>query len=264
MSEKKTFLSWVGFKDEESAAPNSVDRIRELESQLSDLRSRRDITTLSQEEFEILATETAMTIIKSAQLREAKAQATSDRVLGESTRQAKDTVEGAEGKARSILSGAEVRGRKFISTAESEAEELVRRARIEAEQTFDTKKREVAALGQAARRESERIISEATHEVSEYRSWLADVIADAENLYRVQIQALGAAENAIAQSRERLDVAFERLSHLQQSVEDSLGADGLVPVRQPMKIASQRAKPALEAPHSAVKKSAKKISTKLQ
>ena len=44
MGEKNSFLSWVGFKGEEPVEPNSVDRIRELENQLSDLRSRRDIT----------------------------------------------------------------------------------------------------------------------------------------------------------------------------------------------------------------------------
>ena len=112
MAEKKSFLNWVGFKEGESAAPSSVDRIRELESQLSDLRSRRDITTLSKEEFEILATETAMVMIKSAQSREAKAISASERVIGEASRQVKDAVEGAEIKARSILSGAEARGRK--------------------------------------------------------------------------------------------------------------------------------------------------------
>ena len=69
-NEKSTFLNWVGFKESETSAQNSVERIRELESQLSDLRSRRDITSLSKEEFEILATETAMVMIKSAQARE--------------------------------------------------------------------------------------------------------------------------------------------------------------------------------------------------
>ena len=62
-------------------APSSVDRIRELESQLADLRSRRDITGLSKEEFEILATETAMAMIKSAQARESKAQSISSRLV---------------------------------------------------------------------------------------------------------------------------------------------------------------------------------------
>jgi len=68
-NDKGTFLNWVGFKEGETTTQNSVDRIRELEAQLADLRSRRDITSLSKEEFEILATETAMSMIKSAQAR---------------------------------------------------------------------------------------------------------------------------------------------------------------------------------------------------
>ena len=62
MAEKKSFLNWVGFtgEDESSNVPSSVDRIRELEAQIADLKSRRDITGLTKEEFEILATETAM------------------------------------------------------------------------------------------------------------------------------------------------------------------------------------------------------------
>ena len=64
MAEKK-FLSWIGFKDETSSRPapamevsssqpnqSNVARIRELESQLAELRSRRDITSLTKEEFE--------------------------------------------------------------------------------------------------------------------------------------------------------------------------------------------------------------------
>ena len=98
MGERSSFLNWVGFKGEESNVPGSVDRIRELESQLADLRSRRDITSLSKEEFEILATETAMTMIKSAQLREAKAQAKADRIVNETSRQVKDAIESADQK----------------------------------------------------------------------------------------------------------------------------------------------------------------------
>jgi cell division septum initiation protein DivIVA len=183
MGEKNSFLSWVGFKGEEQSAPNSVDRIRELENQLSDLRSRRDITSLSKEEFEILATETAMSIIKSAQLREAKAQATADRVVKETTRTAKDTLESVELKARSILSGAESRGRKYIQVAESEAAELISQSESEAESILEAKKREATALGTAARREGERIISSATGEIANYRHWLASVIGEAERLY---------------------------------------------------------------------------------
>ena len=260
MAEKKSFLNWVGFKEGESAAPSSVDRIRELESQLSDLRSRRDITTLSKEEFEILATETAMVMIKSAQSREAKAMSASERVIGEASRQVKDAVEGAEIKARSILSGAEARGRKYINVAEAEAAERVAEAEREAQSLFDEKRREAAALAQAARREGERIITEATDEVGEYRNWLSGVISEAERLYKIQTQSLDAAASAITQSRSRLEGAYSRLAELHKNVTDNLAADNKVIDTGPKKVTSERTKPALAAPtkKAAAKKSAAK------
>jgi len=250
MAEKKDFLNWVGFR-EESERPsvgNPADRIRELESQLADLRSRRDITSLSKEEFEILATETAMMMIKSAQAREAKAFSSAERLINESTRNAKDVLEGAESKARSILSGAEARGRKYISAAETEAQDLVSEATREAESLIDGKRREAAALASAARREGERIVADAANEVIEYRRWLAEVIAESEKLYRVQSQALVAAEQAIAQSRQRLDGAFARLSNMQAIVNDSLYEDGTVRHKEPVSVESRRSAPALDAP----------------
>ena len=260
MAEKNSFLNWVGFKESESAAPSSVDRIRELESQLNDLRSRRDITTLSKEEFEILATETAMAMIKSAQSREAKAVASSERVVIEAARQAKDAIEGSEIKARSILSGAEARGRKYINVAEAEAAERLAQAEREAQSIFDEKRRDAGALAQAARREGERIITEATGEVAEYRSWLSGVISEAERLYKIQTQSLDAAENAIIQSRSRLESAYSRLAELHKNVTENLTSDNSVIDTGPKKVISQRTKPALAAPakKAAAKKSAAK------
>lgn len=262
MAEKKDFLNWVGFREEAERAPsgNPVDRIRELESQLSDLRSRRDITSLSKEEFEILATETAMMMIKSAQAREAKAHAASERLLNESTRNAKDVLEGADSKARSILSGAEARGRKYISTAEAEAADLVNEASREAEAIIDTKRREAAAVASAARREGERIVADAATEVIEYRRWLAEVLSESERLYRMQSQALIAAEQAIAQSRQRLDGAFARLANMQAVVNDSLNEDGTVRRKEPITVESRRSAPAITAPKRTASKSAPKKS----
>ena len=265
MAEKNSFLNWVGFKGEESSQPNSVDRIRELEAQLNDLRSRRDITTLSKEEFEILATETAMTMIKSAQLREAKAQAAADRLVTETNRAAKDALENAEQKARSVLSGAETRGRKYLQAAESEAEEMVAKAEVEAETLFENKKREISTLATAARREGERIITEATSEVGGYRQWLASVISEAERLYKVQTQSLDQAESAIQQSRARLQSSFERLAQLQEQVLQNLNADDTIINRGPIRVVSERTKVAIEAPkktNSATRKPAKKAVAK--
>ena len=261
-NEKSTFLNWVGFKEGETSTQNSVERIRELETQLSDLRSRRDITSLSKEEFEILATETAMTMIKSAQAREQKAFSSSERLVSEASKTAREALEAAESKARALLSGAESRGRKYISAAESEAQEILSQASADAEALFDEKRREVAALALAARREGERIISDAQSEVIEYRQWLSQVMSEAERLNRIQTQSLHAAETAIAQGRSSLETAFARLNDLQKKVSENLTADGGLLPQVPKKVVSQRTKPALDAPakSSAKKKSAPKKS----
>ena len=264
MAEKKSFLNWVGFtgEDESSNQPSSVDRIRELEAQIADLKSRRDITGLTKEEFEILATETAMSMIKSAQARESKAQAAASRLIAETTRATKEELEAADAKARSILSGAESRGRKYIQTAEAEAEEKLAIAEAEAEGLMESKKREIASLATAARREGERIVAEATTEVSGYRQWLAGVISEAERLYRIQKQSLDAAESAIQQSRNRLDGAFARLEELQKSVIENLNADDTLINPGPLKVSSQRTRPAIAAPKKSIKKTAKKAPAK--
>jgi hypothetical protein len=235
MSEKN-FLSWVGFKGEDktlttstsASAPttNAIERIRELESQLNDLRSRRDITALSKEEFEILATETAMSIIKTAQQREAKASTTAEKVLSESQRSARSALEAAEAKAKATLSQAESRGRKYIEAAESDASDLISNAENEAEELISTKKREGSTITSSAKRDADRLVLEATTEVAEYRQWLSGVITEAERLYRIQTQSLDAAESAIAQSRNRLESAFTRLAELQKSVQAAINPDG--------------------------------------
>ena len=276
---QKNFRNWVGFREETDREPiaNPVDRIRDLESQLADLRSRRDITGLSREEFEILATETAMAMIRSAQGREAKAHATADRLISESSRSAKDVLEGAENKARSVLAGAETRGRKYISAAEVEAAELIREASRqaaavadakvrEADALVDSKRREAAAFAGAARREAERVISEASENVNEYRAWLADIITESERLYRSQTQALSAAEGAIAQSRNTLDSAFARLSKMGDIVNNALNADGTIKRSAPISVESKRTRAAISAPKrskkSAAKRPVKKSATK--
>ena len=226
MAEKK-FRSWVGFKEEAAAAPteNAVERIRQLETQLADLRSRRDITSLSKEEFEILAGETAMSLIKTAQQRESRALASAENTISETTRIAKERLESSEAKAKSILSGAESRGRKYLEAAESEARELREKAIRSAEQLLTGSKREASALANAARRESEKIIVEATNEIGEFKSWLTSAISESERLYRVQTQSLNAAEGAIAEARGRLKQAFERLAALQGDIDANIDSN---------------------------------------
>lgn len=223
MAEKK-FRSWVGFKEEAVAAPteSAVERIRQLETQLADLRSRRDITSLSKEEFEILAGETAMSLIKTAQQRESRALASAEQTVAEAARITKERLDSSESKAKSILAGAESRGRKYLEAAESDALELRDKAVRQAEHLLTESKREASALASAARREGERIIIDATSEVGEFRSWLTSAISESERLYRIQTQSLTAAEHAITETRNRLKQAFERLAALQGDIDANI------------------------------------------
>jgi tetrahydromethanopterin S-methyltransferase subunit B len=265
MAEKKNFLGWVGFTGEEATSntsSSSVDRIRELEAQIADLKSRRDITGLTREEFEILATETAMSMIKSAQARESKAQNASTRLISETARATKEELAAAELKARSILNAAEARGRKYIQSAEAEAEEKVAEAEAEAEALVEKKQREVTLLAAAAKREGERIISTATGEISNYRQWLNAAIAEAERLYRNQKQALDSAESSIQQSRNRLDGAFQKLEELQKSILDNLNPNDTLINSGPLRVSSHRTQSALAAPGGSAKKTAKKTAAK--
>jgi len=224
---------WMGFRadvesDEkpETSSSGALARIRELETQLADLRSRRDITSLSKEEFEILATETAMSLIRTAQQRESKANLAAERVLTESKRVAQAAIESAEGKAKSILGQAESRGRRLIEAAEGDARELLQTAESKGEEMLNTKRREGMAITSTARREAEQMVSSAVSDVSAYRTWLTGVVAEAERLYKIQTQSLEAAASAIVQSRSRLDTAWERLAHLNSTIEQSLEENG--------------------------------------
>lgn len=226
---EKNFLSWVGFKGEDESKPaptqNALDRIRELENQLNDLRSRRDITGLSREEFEILATETAMTMIKSAQQREAKANSAAQRIISETNRSSKEKLEVAEAKAKSILSSAESRGRKYISAAEDDAADLILTAESEADKLLNRSARDAAQLTAAAKRDAQKLISDAAKNIVDYRTWLSSAISEAERLHRAQNASLKAAENAITESRQKLKHAFDRLAQLQADINANLDSE---------------------------------------
>ena len=256
MAKKSGFFNWIGYKEEIEPNESSLDRIKELEAQLADLKSRRDIRTLSKEEFEILATETAVAMIKSAQIRESKAQAASDRLVNETQRQAKDALEAAQDKAQSILSGAEARGRKYLKVAEDEATAKLEQAEIAAEELIDQRKREAAALVGAARREGEHILTGATRDVLEYRQWLNGVMDEASRLYKIQTQSLDAAQEAIQASRSRLESAYSRLSELRNNVLENIKEDGKLVTSQPIRVKSERTKAAIAAPKKAKKKPA--------
>ena len=67
---------------------------------------------------------------------------------------------------------------------------------------------------------------------------------------------------ASRRSRNRLDGAFQRLTELQKNVLDNLNSDDTLINPGPLKVASQRTRPALDAPKKSTKKAAKKSPVK--
>ena len=96
--------------------------------------------------------------------------------------------------------------------------------------------------------------------MASYRQWLDSVISEAERLYKIQTQSLDSAESAIHQSRARLETAFTRLADLRESVLSNLNSDNTIVNRGPLRVKSERAKPAIAAPKK--KAPAKKSSSK--
>lgn len=267
---ENNFRKWVGFKSDAENVPSdsALERIRNLEAQLADMRSRRDITTLNKEEFEILASETAMSLIKTAQQREARATSAAERTISEAAQIAKEKIDSAEAKAKALLSGAESRGRKYIEAAEIEAQGIKAQGIAQAEALVAQAENETAGLTQAAHREAATIISSATREVSNFRTWLTSAISESGRLYQVQTQSLTAAERAITETRARLDSAFARLATLQGEIDANLDSQNR-PVKkrfaaileQPSETAKPETKPATKkvAPSRSKRVSNKKV-----
>ncbi len=265
MAEKK-FLSWLGFKDETAPVPSgatsatgaphtsTLDRIRELEAELADLRARRDITSLTREEFEILATETATSLIKTAQAREARAVAAAERAMSEAQRMAKQLTEGAETKARSALQTAEGRGRKYLEAAELEAKEAIDKASKAAQEILDSKHREASSITSAAKREADHVILEATTDIANFKHWLSGAVAESERLQKIQHQALAAAEEGIRQTRARMSTAFEKLAALGVDIESALDENF-----RPKEKEFTRSTPPVPAKPASAKPAAKKV-----
>ena len=68
------------------------------------------------------------------------------------------------------------------------------------------------------------MIETAAGQIVDYRSWLSTAIGEAERLHRSQNASLNAAEQAIAQTRQKLQHAFDRLAELQMDINANLDA----------------------------------------
>jgi vacuolar-type H+-ATPase subunit H len=97
---------------------------------------------------------------------------------------------------------------------ESEADELLNQSAKDASQ-----------ITSAAKRDAQKLITDAARNIVDYRSWLSSAISEAERLHRAQNSSLNAAEQAIQESRQKLRLAFDRLSQLQADINANLDGE---------------------------------------
>ncbi len=113
----------------------------------------------------------------------------------------------------------------FISAAENDAADLLSTAQSEADSLLNQSAREAAQYTSAAKRDAQKLISDAAKNIVDYRSWLSSAISEADRLHRAQNASLNAAENAIAESRQKLKHAFDRLAQLQADINANLDSE---------------------------------------
>ena len=272
MAEKR-FLSWLGFnteavtesvtadstsasgKNSAQAQPvNTVARIRELEAQLADLRSRRDLTSLTKEEFEILATETAMTLVRTAQTRESRSITAAQKLAQESARSAQIAIAEAQSVAKQLLTAADGRGKRVLQNAEESARQIAREAEASANQTLvaatreieslvSAKKKEASNILSAARRNADGLVSDAIADVNQYKSGLSHTMSETERVYKWQMTSLAGAADAIEEAKSKFTSAYATLKEMHSTILANV-TDGKTPPPEDLVEVSPRRIPA--------------------
>jgi hypothetical protein len=204
VSDRSGLKSWLGYRPESengsAPVPDFAGRIHELESEIATLRATRDLSELSEAEVEMLASETAVTILKAAHAREASAKATAERIVAQANSEAAALTSATQKQAVNTINTAEKNAASILAKAMQESEMLVRNATSEAN-----------ALRTAAQ-----------EEVRKYKTWLASNVKEALRLQGAQIQAFANVTKNIDTWQTTVNGAVAQLSAHQQSLEADL------------------------------------------
>jgi vacuolar-type H+-ATPase subunit H len=204
VSDRTGLKSWLGYRPENqdgaSGAPDLTGRIHELESEIATLRAKPELADLSEAEVEMMASETAVTILKAAHAREALAAETGARILAQANSDAAALTTAAQKQSFETINSAEKNAASIVDKAMQDAETLVRNATNEAN-----------ALRAAAQ-----------EEVRKYKSWLVANVKETLKLQASQEQALASATKNIEAWQANVNGAVALLSAHQQSLETEL------------------------------------------
>lgn len=158
-SAKKNILDWIGYKrDVATKLPSTPDEllayIQELESELEELRSRKDFAEMTEQELEALAAETAVQILSTVHQREEDAKKLAEKIIEDAEKQAQKILQAAQKKSDALESDVAA----VLKNAEKQAAQISKTAQQAASQSVVQAESEVAKMRSDAEAEAKVII----------------------------------------------------------------------------------------------------------
>ena len=230
---KRRVLDWIGLKKEEvvpasSSAEELIERIKQLQQENAELKTRKDLQDLAPAEIEALAAETAVSILKTVHVREAEAKAAANELLESSAKKATaaltsaekrladasavadktildaqkaatDTIESATKKAASLVAEAEASAKQIRATLDAEGQQIRTEAQQWANQTRAAAEAEIAKLKSEAQQWADAVRTAAENQAARVRADIAGSIAEARET-----------QKAVADAHDKLLKAVEK------------------------------------------------------
>lgn len=192
---KVNLRALVGYSNAESGAVDPYARIQELEARLELLTNQKpDLASMSEEDVEILASETVTRLLKAAHER-----------LRTATEQAQAELKAANAEAEQILSDARKTADQLMNETVANADRTAATARSQAERMISDAERSAEALLKAAREESARLEAESLRDRQQTKTWI-------ENAFSGVSTRLQTSEDQLQILRSQIDATIETVS----------------------------------------------------
>lgn len=207
-----------------AAAPAGPD-VKQLMAELSELRKRKELSSLTADEIEILASTTAAAMIAAAHKRQAEASAAVEQAVAEAKRRATQVLAEAEAKLaaaetalQSAAGEAQRQAQAVLSSAQQQAKHIVEAAQAETiamRTELQTRLADVAGererLLAAAKREADDLRAKAQAAAAEHAEWLRKQIDSATRIQQGVSERLESVAAALSAHRETVTTSLTAL-----------------------------------------------------
>lgn len=223
---RRRVFDWIGYRRENNIAVESlsagelVEVVRQLETEVAQLRVAKNLADLETSELEKLASETASTMLAAVHRRESEAKALAKDIVAKADKQADKALAQMQRKADEILADAEARLQNAIKVAK----ETVEKAEKESAQIRRTVETETTNLKAAAEAHAQQVMSDATkwaeaqrraalEQANDIRRQVAGAIAASRDAHREVLDAHDKAKQASEKAQKLVAAAAEGLDN---------------------------------------------------